>query len=72
MIKVDLTSSENTQAEALRKKYGARGVPTLVFLDPDGKEMPNLRVFGFEPSDVFLGKMIKAIQLSVDRRKSPG
>jgi thiol:disulfide interchange protein DsbD len=71
MIKVDLTSSGNTQGEALRKKYGARGVPTLVFLDPEGQEIPDLRVVGFEPSDAFVGKMIKAIQLSADRRKSP-
>ena len=72
MVKVDLTSSGDTRAEALRKKYEARGVPTLVFLDPDGEEMPELRVIGFEPADVFLEKMTRALELSAGRRKSTG
>ena len=72
MVKVDLTSSGDTRAEALRKKYEARGVPTLVFLDPGGKEIPGLRVIGFEPGDVFLDKMKRALQRGADRQKSPG
>ncbi len=72
MIKVDLTSSGNAQAEALRKKYKAVGVPTLVFLNPDGMEMPDLRVVGFEPKEAMLGKMNRALRQSEDRRKRSG
>jgi thioredoxin:protein disulfide reductase len=64
MLKVDLTSSDNPQAEALRKKYQAQGVPTLVFLRPDGREMPELRGIGFEPKEVFLNKMNRALEIS--------
>jgi thiol:disulfide interchange protein DsbD len=67
MLKVDLTSSEDPLADSLRKKYQARGVPTLVFLTPDGKEIANLRGTGFESKDVFLKKMNQALQISSGR-----
>ncbi len=63
MLKVDLTTSDNAQAEALRKKYEARGVPTLVFLAPDGQEITGLRGTGFESKDVFLKKMEQVLGL---------
>ncbi len=64
MLKVDLTSTDDPKAEELRAKYQVKGVPTLVFLKPDGREIADLRVTGFEPKDVFLEKMNKAIQLT--------
>ncbi len=70
MLKVDLTSAGDLQAEALRKKYQVRGVPTLVFLKPDGQEIPGLRGTGFEAKEVLLDKMNRALQLSADQ-KSP-
>ena len=62
MLKVDLTSADDPQAEMLRKKYQARGVPTLVFLTPDGREIPGLRGTGFESKEVFLEKMNRALK----------
>lgn len=62
MLKVDLTSADDPKTEALREKYQARGVPTLVFLKPDGAEIPDLRVTGFEPKEVFIGRMKQALQ----------
>jgi len=62
MLKVDLTSAENPQSELLRKKYQARGVPTLVFLRPDGQEFTDLRGTGFESKEVFLKKMDQALR----------
>jgi thiol:disulfide interchange protein DsbD len=64
MIKVDLTSSGDPQTEALREQYEVKGVPILVFLRPDGREIEDLRVSGFEPKDVFLKKMNRALELS--------
>jgi thiol:disulfide interchange protein DsbD len=63
MIKVDLTTSGDAQAEALREQYDVKGVPILVFLGPDGQEIDELRVSSFEPPDVFLKKMNRALQL---------
>jgi len=62
MLKVDLTSADDPKTEALRRKYQAWGVPTLVFLKPDGEEMPDLRATGFEPKEVFIGRMKQALQ----------
>jgi thiol:disulfide interchange protein DsbD len=64
MLKADLTSNADPKTKAFYKKYNARGVPTMIFLKPDGGEIPELRGVGFEPKDVFLGKMRKALELS--------
>jgi thiol:disulfide interchange protein DsbD len=34
-----------------------KGVPTIVFLDTDGKERRDLRLVDYIPSDQFLGRM---------------
>jgi cytochrome c biogenesis protein CcdA len=39
-------------AAALRERWNVQGVPTLLFLGPDGKET-GARVVGFEPADMF-------------------
>jgi thiol:disulfide interchange protein DsbD len=57
MLKVDLTSAANPQSELLRKKFQVLGVPTLVFLGPDGQEITSLRGTGFETKEVFLKNM---------------
>jgi len=64
MLKVDLTSTDDPRAEELRRKYQVKGVPTLVFLKPDGQEIPDFRGTGFEPKEAFLDKMNRTIQLS--------
>jgi thiol:disulfide interchange protein DsbD len=69
MLKVDLTSADDPQAEALRGKYQARGVPTLVFLKPDGQEISSLRGTGFESKEVILDKMNRALQLSAHQKR---
>ena len=67
MLKADLTSTEDPKAEVLREKYQVKGVPTLVFLRPNGQEISDLRGIGFESKDVFLEKMNKTLQLKADR-----
>jgi len=61
MLKADLTSAADERAKAFYRKFNIRGVPTLIFLRPDGTEIEELRGTGFEPKDVFLGKMNKAL-----------
>lgn len=61
MLKADLTSADEPGVKELQKKYQVLGVPTLVFLRPDGSEMSELRVTGFEPKEVFLPRMMRAL-----------
>jgi thioredoxin:protein disulfide reductase len=62
MLKVDLTSADDPQTEALTKKYQLKGFPTLVFLKPDGTEISELRATGFEPKEAFLARMKQALR----------
>lgn len=56
-MKVDLTHFNSPEAEALRKQFSIAGVPTIIFLDPAGKEVPNTRVIGFLPPEAFLERL---------------
>lgn len=57
MIKVDLTRKGNADNERLLQKYDVKGVPTIVFLDRQGKERRDLRLVDFLPADQFLVRM---------------
>jgi thiol:disulfide interchange protein DsbD len=64
MLKADLTSNKDAGVKEYYKKYRIKGVPTLIFLKPDGSEIQELRGTGFESKDVFLSKMKRALELS--------
>jgi thiol:disulfide interchange protein DsbD len=57
MVKVDLTRKGNSVHERLLREYDVKGVPTVVFLDQDGRERRNLRLVDFLPADQFLIRM---------------
>jgi thiol:disulfide interchange protein DsbD len=57
MIKVDLTRKGNPLHEDLLRQYNVKGVPTVVFLDREGKERLDLRLVDFLPADQFLIRM---------------
>ena len=57
MVKVDVTKGGNPLHERLLQQYGVKGVPTIVFLDTDGKERRDLRLVDYLPPDQFLGRM---------------
>jgi len=57
MIKIDLTRKSNLVHENLLRQYGVKGVPTVVFLDRQGKERGDLRLTDFLPPDQFLIRM---------------
>jgi thiol:disulfide interchange protein DsbD len=70
MIKVDLTRKGNPVHEKLLHQYGIKGVPTVVFLDREGKEARDLRLVDFLPTDRFLIRMAEAQKTaSVGSRK---
>ncbi len=52
-VKADLTVPN----AALTKQYAILGVPTLVFLDANGNEIPDLRLTGFEEREKFLARL---------------
>jgi thiol:disulfide interchange protein DsbD len=57
MVKVDVTKGDNSYHERLLKQYGVKGVPTIVFLDSQGKERTDLRLVDHLPPETFLGNM---------------
>ncbi len=57
MVKVDVTKAGNPLNERLLQKYRIKGVPTIVFLDTNGKERQDLRLVDYLPPDQFLGRM---------------
>jgi thiol:disulfide interchange protein DsbD len=60
MIKVDLTRKGNPAHEKLLRQYKVKGVPTVIFLDREGKERRDLRLVDFLPPDQFLVRMAEA------------
>jgi thiol:disulfide interchange protein DsbD len=57
MVKVDVTKGGNSFYEQLLQRYGVKGVPTIVFVDRDGKERADLRLVDYLPPDQFSGRM---------------
>lgn len=52
LVKLDFTDNADPQTIATRKKLGVIGMPTVIFLGPDGKELK--RFSGFQDADTFL------------------
>ncbi len=57
MLKMDMTTRGNPNYKNIKKKFQIIGVPTLVFLLPDGKEAKELRITEFVKKDILLDKM---------------
>ena len=53
-VKADLTVTSDETTKALTQQYAILGVPTIVFIDANGAEVPGARLTGFEPADEFL------------------
>ena len=60
MIKVDLTRRGTPDTERLLQKFSVKGVPTVIFLDREGKERHDLRLVDYLPPDQFLIRMAEA------------
>ncbi len=61
LFKVDLTSASSPDVIQLRKKFSIKGVPSILFVDREGEEIPSLRTLGFEKPELFLSKMNKTL-----------
>lgn len=60
MIKVDVTKGGNPEHERLLSKYNVKGVPTVIFLDPEGRERNDLRLVDYLSPSMFLVHMASA------------
>ncbi|MEE9218539.1 MAG: cytochrome c biogenesis protein CcdA [Acidobacteriota bacterium] len=56
-LKVDLTQFSSPPVEALRRQYDVRAVPTILFLDTQGREPTHLRVTGYVRAEQFHDRM---------------
>jgi thiol:disulfide interchange protein DsbD len=59
-MKVDLTRFDAPESRALRARFAIAGVPTIVFLAPDGREVVDARVVGFLKPEPFLEHVRRA------------
>lgn len=57
MIKVDVTRGGDPVHEHLLNRYTVKGVPTIVFLDAQGRERNDLRLLDYLPPQQFLIRM---------------
>lgn len=55
-FRVDLTF-KNSAAEELRRRYKVVGLPTIIFVSSDGKELRHLRVEGFVSEAELLARL---------------
>ena len=55
-LKMDLTTIDGDK-KRIKKVFGIRGVPTIIFLDTSGEEKSGARVTGFVGPDRFLERM---------------
>jgi thiol:disulfide interchange protein DsbD len=61
-IRVDLTRKQPFQEEII-KRYHIRGVPTIVFINREGKEVGNLRIESYVDNTELLDRMTSLLQL---------
>ena len=59
-LRLDLTRRQSHQDDILHR-YGIKGVPTLLFFDAQGKEVPSLRVEEFMDKKEILQRMKKLL-----------
>ncbi len=60
LYKADMTRLGSPESVALAEKFKILGVPTVIFLDASGRELPDLRLVGFEDADSFLKRVERA------------
>lgn len=60
-IRIDCTE-ESDKTQELQAKYGARSLPTVAFIDKNGKLQKDLTLYTFEPPEKFLERVKKVLQ----------
>ncbi|WP_347555130.1 protein-disulfide reductase DsbD [Robbsia sp. KACC 23696] len=60
LLQADVTAN-NADDQALMKHFGMFGPPAIIFYDAHGRELPALRVMGYQPADRFAASLQKAL-----------
>jgi thiol:disulfide interchange protein DsbD len=61
-IRVDATDAAAPRVRALQRQYDVVGLPTVLFLTPDGEPIPGERLTEFVPPEVLLARMERVRQ----------
>ena len=67
LIKVDVTKDNDPDHERLLRHYNIKGVPTLVFLDAQGRERHELRQVDFVPPVQLMNIMTGLVNAEMDQ-----
>ena len=62
LLQADLSNDESPTVKALTMRYHILGLPTLIFLDPAGREHGDLRQVGYVKADALLELLERARQ----------
>ncbi len=60
LLQADVTANDKLDVE-LMQAYDVLGLPSILFFDRNGKELPQYRATGFEEADVFVKRINAAI-----------
>jgi thiol:disulfide interchange protein DsbD len=67
LLRADVTAN-NSDDQALLKRFGIFGPPTIAFYGGDGRERSNYRVVGYMPADAFATVLSRALPLAARER----
>ncbi len=62
LLQADVTAN-SPEDKALLKRFSLFGPPGIIFFDRQGREIPGLRVIGYQPADIFLTTLNRAASL---------
>jgi thioredoxin:protein disulfide reductase len=62
LVQADVTANSDAD-KALLKRFRLFGPPGIIFFDRQGKEIPGLRVIGYQSADIFLTTLNRAASL---------
>ena len=60
LLQADVTANSE-EDKALLKRFGLFGPPGIIFFDAQGREIPGLRVVGYQPAERFLADLERAL-----------
>jgi len=68
-IKVDATSADTEEISEVIRRFDIFGVPTILFLDEKGAEVPDLRMNGFVGPEEFMSAVRSSVLGKYEERK---